>query len=270
MKKLVAFASVALFLGVISCKKNKNEAVTPQQIEQLAKYPLKNINSATGTPLASFEYTLSRIKRIVSKEGEEVGTTFTYNTKNQIEKMEVSTPRPEETYSVAFQYDAVSGKVVKTKTSIKGYEYHTNEFVYSGDKITRITTNFDIFGYKIKGISRVEYTGENVSKVYTKIEGEPELLTFEGVSYDTKAQCYPDGYRIMSLGFVGIANSYFAFFGKNNPISVKVYDDNGKVEEMTDITYEYNKNNLPSKGVKIVTKEDKKTTLNVTYQYAPN
>jgi hypothetical protein len=92
----------------------------------------------------------------------------------------------------------------------------------------------------------------------------------KGISYDTKAQFYPDGYRTMALGFVGLANNFFAYFGKNNPISVKVYDDNGNVDEATDITYEYNKNELPSKGIKTVTKGEKKIVLNVAYQYTCN
>ncbi len=270
MKRIISFALITLIAGVISCKKSSSEQVTPQQLEQLAKCPLKNVNSATGTPISSFEYTLSRIKRIVNKEGEEIGTTFTYNIKNQIEKMEIATPRPDETYTVVFQYDATSGKITKTKTSVKGYEYQVNDFVYAGDKITTINTALDIFGYKVKGVSRVEYAGDNVSKVYTKIEGEPELISFEGVSYDSKAQFYPEGYRTMALGFVGLANNFFAYFGKNNPTSVKVYDDNGKLEEATDITYEYNKNGLPSKGVKTVTKGEKKSVVNVAYQYVCN
>lgn len=270
MKRIISFALIAVFAGVISCKKNKKEEITPQQLEQLAKCPLKNVNSTAGTPLSSFEYTLNRIKRIINKEGEEVGTTFTYNIKNQIEKMEITTPRPDETFTVIFQYEATSGKIIKSKTSVKGYEFQVNDFVYAGDKITAINTNLDIFGFKVKGVSRVEYQGENVSKVYTKIEGEPEFLTFEGVNYDSKAQFYPDGYRTMALGFVGLSNNFFAFFGKNNPTSVKVYDDNGKLDEATDIAYEYNKYGLPTKGVKTVTKGEKKTVLTVAYQYACN
>ncbi|WP_435352640.1 hypothetical protein [Emticicia sp. SJ17W-69] len=269
MKRIISFALIAVFASVISCKKS-NKDISPQQLEQLAKCPLKNINTTTGTPLYSFEYTLSRIKRIVNKEGEEVGTTFTYNNKNQIEKMEISTPRPEETYTVLFQYDAASGKIIKAKTSVKGYEFQINDFVYAGDNITSINTSLDIFGYKLKATTRVEYTGGNVSKVFTKIEGEPELLVFEGVSYDTKAQFYPDGYQTMALGFVGLANNFFAYFGKNNPTSVKVYDDNGKLDEATNISYEYNKYGLPSKGVKTVTKGEKKTVLDVAYQYTCN
>lgn len=269
MKRIISFALMAVFTSVISCKKN-NSDVSPQQLEQLAKCPLKNVNSTTGKPLYSFEYTLSRIKRIINKEGEEVGTTFTYNNKNQIEKMEISTPRPEETYKVLFQYDAASGKIIKAKTSVKGYEYQVNDFVYAGDNITTINTSLDVFGYKVKGITRVEYVGGNVSKVFSKIEGEPELLAFEGISYDNKAQVYPDGYQTMALGFVGLSNNFFAFFGKNNPTSVKVYDDNGKLDEATDISYEYNNYGLPAKGVKTVTKGEKKTVLNVAYQYTCN
>ncbi|WP_238807169.1 hypothetical protein [Emticicia aquatica] len=270
MKRIVSFVLVALISGVISCKKINEDEITPEQTQQLSKCPLKNINSSTGKELASFEYTLNRIKRIVNKESTEIGSTFTYNTKGQIEKMVITNGNLEEAYTVTYLYDATTGKISKTRTSIKGYEFQVNDFVYVADKLTTINTNLDIFGYKVKGVSRVEYVDENVSKVFTKMEGDPELLAYEGISYDTKSQFYPDGYRTMAYGFIGIANSYFAFFGKNNPTSIKIYDDNGKVDEATDITYEYNKIGIPTKAVKTVTKGEKKTVLNVAYQYMCN
>jgi len=80
------------------------------------------------------------------------------------------------------------GKCRKSRTSVKDYEFQVNDFVYAGDKLTTVNTSLNIFGYSVKGASRVEYTNDNVSKVYTKIEGEPELLAYEGLNYDTKAQ----------------------------------------------------------------------------------
>jgi hypothetical protein len=270
MKRILFFTLIVLCVNFISCKKNKNEQITPQQSAQLSKCPLKNVNSSTGTPIASFEYTLNRIKRIINKEGDEIGATFTYNTKSQIEKMVITNAVTLESYTVLYEYDPSSGKISKTRTSVKDYEFQVNEFVYSGDKLVSITTNLDIFGYKVSGASRVEYVGENVSKVYTKIEGEPELVAFEGISYDTKAQFYPDGYRTMAYGFVGLANDFFAFFGKNNATSIKIYDDNGKVDEATDITYEYNKTGIPIKSVKTVTKDNDKTVFTIAYEYMCN
>lgn len=270
MKRILSFALVALIGVVISCKKIDDEGITPQQTSQLAKCPLKTVNSATGTPIASFEYTLNRIKRIVNKEDGEVDAIFTYNSKNQIEKMTISNGNASESYSVTYLYDVTSGKITKTRTSVKDYEFQVNDFVYAGDKLITINTSLDIFGYKVKGVSRVEYANENVSKVYTKIEGEPELLAYEGLNYDTKAQFYPDGYRTMAYGFIGLANSYFAFFGKNNPTSIKIYDDNGKVEEAIESVYEYNKTGIPTKATKTIIKGENKTVQTFGYQYMCN
>lgn len=269
MKRILSFALVAVVSGIISCKKIDETGVTPQQTAQLVKCPLKNVNSSTGTPLASFEYTLNRIKRIVNKEGREVGATFTYNIKNQIEKMVLTNEKSLETYTVVFVYDA-AGSIIKTRTSVKDYEFQVSDFVYAGGKLTGINVSLDLFGQKAKGTTRIEYASENVSKVFTKMEGEPELLTYEGLNYDTKAQFYPDGYRTMAYGFVGIANGFFGYFGKNNPTSIKIYDDNGKVDEATEIVYEYNKMGIPTKGIRTVTKAEKKTVMNVAYQYMCN
>jgi hypothetical protein len=71
-------------------KKIIDEGITPQQTSQLTKYLLKNVNSDTGMHTASFEYTLNRIKHITNKEDGEVDAIFTYNSKNQIEKMTIS------------------------------------------------------------------------------------------------------------------------------------------------------------------------------------
>lgn len=270
MKRILAFTLVAFIGCVISCKKVDDEGITPQQTSQLTKCPLKNVNSATGTPIATFEYTLNRIKRIVNKEDGEVDAVFTYNSKNQIEKMTISNGNALETYTVTYVYDVAIGKVIKTRTAVKDYEFQVNDFVYAGDKLTTINTSLDIFGYKVKGTSRVEYLNENVSKVYTKIEGEPELLAYEGLNYDTRAQFYPDGYRTMAFGFIGLANSYFAFLGRNNPTSIKIYDDNGKVEEAIETVYEYNKTGIPTKATKTIFRGENKTTQAVAYQYMCN
>lgn len=95
-------------------------------------------------------------------------------------------------------------------------------------------------------------------------------MLYEGLNYDTKAQFYPDGYRTMACGFIGIANSYFAFFRQNNPTSIKIYDDNGKVEEAIETVYEYNKTGIPTKGTKAIIKGENKAVQTVVYQYMYN
>ena len=86
MKRIISFTLVALIGAVISCKKIDDEGITPQQTSQLAKCPLKNVNSATGTPIASFEYTLNRIKRIINKEDGEVDAILRLETQTQLKQ----------------------------------------------------------------------------------------------------------------------------------------------------------------------------------------
>ena len=271
MKRVSSIALICLLGYIVSCKRVDDGDVTPDQLSQLSKCPLKGITTSKGTPFNSFEYTLGRIKRIINYDSLQVASTFTYNAKNQIEKMVIEDETSNsEKYTVLYVYDASSGKIVKTKTSIKDFEFMTNDFVYSGDNIKTIQTTFNVFGSKVVGTTKVEYVDENVSKVYTKIDGYPELLTFEGVGYDTKPQFYPAGYKTMALGFVGIANNFFAFFGKNNATLVKIYDDNGKLDETTQIDYEYNKSGFPTKAVQTLTKSNVKTTQGLVFTFMCN
>lgn len=271
MKRILLSLSIFLAIFVVSCKKNNSssENVTPEQKAQLTKCPLLVVNNPQGKAINKFEYTLGRLKRIVSNDSTETSVVFTYNSKNQIEKMDVIMAKSANNFNVNYTYDA-TGKINKSKTFVQGIEILNNEFIYETDKITKVNSVFTIFGYTIKSVTRVEYNGKTVSKVFTKIEGDPELLTFEGTGYDTKIQIYPDGYRTMAMGFVGMANNFFAFFGENNPTQVKIYDENGKLDETIDIAYEYNKNGFPTKGTKNITKDGKKSTVVVSYIYNCN
>ena len=267
MKRFAIILAVTLFGLIASCTRVDDGDVDPDALSKLAKCPLRSVASGSGAPVFSFEYSLGRIKRIVTRESVEVSSLFTYNIKNKIDKMVIAAADNSEQYNVVFEYDA-AGKIIKSKTSIKDYQFMTNEFTYDGAHIVAVSTQFDIFGSTAKGKTRVEYTGDNVSKVFTQIDGYPELLTFEGVSYDNKPQYLPEGYKTMALGFIGIANNFFASFGKNNPTMVKIYDDNGKLNESTQTNYEYDKSGIVTSADQTLTNADNvKTSRKIVFQF---
>jgi hypothetical protein len=267
MKRFAIILAVALIGLIASCTRVEDGDIDPDALSKLAKCPLRSVNSGSGAPVYSFEYTLGRIKRIVTREGVEVSSLFTYNIKNKIEKMVIEAANSSDKYTVVFEYDA-AGKITKSKTSIKDYQFMTNEFTYEGDHIIAVNTEFDIFGSTAKGKTRVEYLGDNVSKVYTQIDGYPELLTFEGVTYDDKPQYLPSGYRTMALGFIGIANNFFASFGKNNPTMVKIYDDNGKLNETTQTSYQYDKSGIVTNADQTLTNANNvKTERKIAFEF---
>jgi hypothetical protein len=267
MKRFAFILAIALLGLVASCTRVGDGDIDPDALSKLAKCPLRSVSSGTGAPVYSFEYTLGRIKRIVTHEKGEVSTIFTYNLKNKIDKMVIEAEASSDPYTVVFEYDA-AGKITKSKTSLKDYQFMTNEFTYDGDNITGVNTKFDIFGSTVKGKTRVEYLNNNVSKVYTQIEGYPELLTFEGVSYDDKPQYMPSGYRTMALGFIGLANNFFASFGKNNPTLVKIYDDNGKLNETTQTSYQYDKSGIVTNADQTLTDANNvKTSRKIAFEF---
>jgi hypothetical protein len=267
MKRFALILAVALLGLIASCTRVEDGDIDPDALSKLAKCPLRNVSSGTGAPVFSFEYTLGRIKRIVTREGAEVSTLFNYNLKNNIEKLIIAAENSSDQYTVVFEYNS-AGKISKSKTLIRDYQFMTNEFVYDGDNIVAVNTQFDIFGSTAKGKTRVEYLGANVSKVYTQIDGYPELLTFEGVSYDDKPQYMPTGYRTMALGFVGLANNFFASLGKNNPTMVKIYDDNGKLNETTQTSYQYDKSGIVTNADQtLIDANNVKTTRKIAFEF---
>ncbi|HEY1053612.1 MAG TPA: hypothetical protein VGE24_00705, partial [Emticicia sp.] len=259
--------AISLLGFIVSCTRGGDSDIDPDALSKLAKCPLKSVTSGAGAPVFSFEYTLGRIKRIVTRENGEVSTVFTYNIKNKVDKMVIESDASSDQYSVVFEYDA-AGKIIKSKTSIRDYQFMTNEFTYEGENIVGVKTQFDIFGSTAKGTTRVEYLGENVSKVYTQIDGYPELLTFEGVSYDNKPQYLPSGYRTMALGFIGLANNFFASLGKNNPTMVKIYDDNGKLNETTQTNYQYDKSGIVTNADQtLIDANNVKTSRKIAFEF---
>lgn len=257
---IVLFLLVSVF--TFSCK-NK----TAKPIGSLnQKCPLLSVSSLKEN-IRDYEYVDGNLIRIYSKDSIPTTMVFRYNDKSQVIKMEVATQGSSDKLTVSYTYDD-KGNVLKTKTSITGIDIITNDFLYFDNKLSSINTTFTAFGKKITGKTRIEYTGKNVSKVYSAIGTSPETISFQGVKYDDKVQFAPDTYRIAAFGFVGISNNLFAYLGENNLIEGKIFDEKGKVDENTAIKYKYNTSGLPTDAEITLEKSGKKLVKSMSYQFA--
>jgi hypothetical protein len=249
-----------------SCRRKKKDDIDPF-LSGNEVCPLIGLVKDTGEPLRDYEYVGNQLARIYSIE-DNVTTvmSFRYDEKNVIKTMEVETGSELEKLVVTFLYDE-KGRVNQTSTSVAGIPFLKNVFIQSDGKITSVITTVELFGQSISGLTRLVYKGKNVSEVYSSIDGEPEKLAFVGEKYDDKPQFHPAAYKTAALGFVGIANNFFSFFGENNLISGIIYDENGKVDQKTNIIYTYDKKGLPTSSQALTEKNGVITTQAVKYEF---
>lgn len=241
MKKnsILFFGLLLLSTIIFSCKKKNNNPAS-----QNTKCPLLSIDGPTGN-IRNYEWVGSKLIRVFSKDSIPTVVIFRYNNKNLAESMEITTEASSEKYIVKFDYGS-NNIITKSNVSINGIQFMTNEFSYNEkNNLSSIKTTVELFGRKVSGKTRLEYANNNVAKVYSSINDELETLAFVGEKYDDKKQFFPDVYKTAALGFVGIANNFFSYFGENNMISGKVYNDKGKIDQETQIDYLYNNSGLP-------------------------
>lgn len=250
-----------------SCKK-KNKDVDPFAGESNV-CPLLAMVDGSGNTVRDFEYVQDNLMRIYSLEESETIMSFKYDEKGFITTMEVENENEFEKLKVNYTYDA-DGRVNETSTSVAGIPFQKNAFTLQDGKITSVITTVTLFGKSIAGNTRIVYNGKNVSQVLTSIDGEPEKLAFVGDIYDDKPQFHPKAYKIAALGFVGIANNFFSFFGENNLVSGRVYDEDGKVDQKTDIHYSYNKQGLPTTSETTTEINGEMSTNSVSYEFNCN
>lgn len=263
MKKNFIFFIAILFLTTInfSCKKKKADPSA-----QNAKCPLLSMDGPTGN-IRNYEWVGSKLVRVFSRDSIPTVVVFRYNNKNLAESMEITTENSAEKYLVKFIY-GTENIITKSNVSINGIQFMTNEFVYNeNNKLSSIKTTVELFGRKVSGKTRLEYANDNVSKVYSSINDELETLSFTGEKYDTKKQFYPEVYKTAALGFVGIANNFFSYFGENNMISGKVYNEKGKVDQETQIDYLYNNSGLPIQSETVSVRNGKKSVEVCSYSF---
>ena len=246
---------------IFSCKKKNN---SPEIA--ISKCPLLAINGPTGN-IRNFEWVGNKLIRVFNKDSIPTTIVFRYNTKNLAETMEISAENTSEKYFVKFIYGE-NNIIVKSNVTVNGIQFMTNNFSYNEkNTLTSIKTTVDLFGRKSIGKTRIEYLNNNVSKVYSSIDNDLEKLSFTGDVYDDKAQYFPDIYKTAAVGFVGIANNFFSYFGKNNMIIGKIYDGQGRLNQETKIEYEYNKVGLPVKSETVSLRNGKKFIEVCSYNF---
>ncbi len=261
-KNTLLFIGILFFSSLIfSCKKKKNDPAS-----QYTKCPLLSVDGPTGN-IRNYEWVGSKLIRVFSRDSIPTVVIFRYNNKNLAESMEITTEGSAEKYLVKFVYGA-NNIINKSNVSINGIQFMTNDFVYNeNDKLSSIKTTVELFGRKVSGKTRLEYTSDNVSKVYSSINDELETLAFSGEKYDDKKQFFPEVYKTAALGFVGIANNFFSYFGENNMTAGKVYNDKGKIDQETKIDYLYNNSGLPIQSETVSTRGGKKSVEVCSYSF---
>lgn len=268
--KLLIFSTLTF---VMSCQKSSQENIAPDPFGTNANTGLKtkcNLKSITDDKdiiKSTFEYDANKKLTRINNPLEKNTITMVYNTKGKIDKIDFRTPIAGESYTINYSYDESGSRIMRTKATVQGYEFLNNSLAYEGDKLVRATSDFDIFGEKIQVLFRMEYTGDNLTRVYSRTNGDKEVVVFEGVKYDDKLNFYPNNYNMFALGFLGLKNSYFGYLSKNNPVSMKVYDEKNEAN-LIEMNYTYDKKGVVLKN-NIVTTNPKgvKQTRLEGYQF---
>ncbi len=252
MQKLltkILIISALVFINQSCKKKNKLDPFG----SGVNSCPLLAVTDENGNTIRDFEYVGDQLIRIYSKDDPASTMSFRYDENGRVKTMEVENEEDLESYLVKYTYDK-DNRISETMGNVAGLDFMKNTFTYSDNKITQVNTEINLFGQSISGFTRIEYVNGNVSSVFTSIDGEPEKLAYKGEQYDSKPQFNPPIYKIAAMGFVGVANNFFSYFGKNNLVSGKVYNEDGIIDHTTQIVYDYNKQELPKTSESIVTK----------------
>ncbi|SOE22465.1 hypothetical protein SAMN06298216_2898 [Spirosomataceae bacterium TFI 002] len=249
---------------VFSCKKQKKDELSPLFNSEVC--PLLSVNDQAGRNIQAYEYVQEKLIRIYSKDSIPTTLEFRYNKQNQVERMDVVTQGNSDGFTVNFFYDD-KGNVARTTTEVAKIQFMENIFTLKENKISSVKTIVSVFGRSVEGNTRIEYQNDNVSKVYSSIDKDPEVLAFVGEQYDDKQQFNPKVYKVAALGFVGIANNFFSFFGKNNLVQGKIYDEKGQVDQKMNLSFIYDKGGLPMTSESNIEKNGKIFNQEVNYLF---
>lgn len=244
-----------LILLLASCSKNTD--VTPPVCY------LSSIADEKGKIIETFTYDANN--RLVNDVvgASDIIYAFTYNAQSKVDKITITdkTDKKTITFIVTFTYDA-NNQATKAVTSYNGNTYQTNTFSYTNNQLTQITTDDQTYILK----TRLEYSGENISKVYQKFDTEKEYLYYEVTKFDSKQNAYPEAYKAIAIGLTGLIDG-FGYLSKNNVVSEKNYGDDGVAYYTADNIYEYNPTNQPTKVTAAINEDGDKSTSISAYQY---
>lgn len=262
MKKYTFNALIISILSVIflsSCSKSTNSTPTPQTCY------LNSITNAKGNVLQKLVYDANN--RLISDINDSTGVSlaYIYNAQNTVDKITVvyKIGTKVYTFTTTFTYDA-TGKANKAVTVFNGATYQTNVFTYTGTQLSQILSTDA--NNETENV-RFEYTGENISKAYAKFDNEKEYLYYEATKFDTNKSLYPEAYKALMMGLMGLVDDYF-YLNKNNTLAEKFYEDDGSIYTTADKTYEYNSNSQPTKLTATLTESGLKSNVVKVYQYS--
>jgi hypothetical protein len=225
---------------------------------------LATMVDASGKTVEKCTYDINN--RLITAAYEDAGLNFDFNYTAQglVDKLTISDKSTGKVnvFTVAITYDATN-KATKAVTSVNGKPYQTNEVSYNANQIAKIVTT-DVNANVIA--TRFEYTGDNVSKVFQKFDGEKEYLYYEITKFDDKKNAYPEAYKALLIGLTGLIDGA-SFINKNNALEEKYYDDAGIVYYTSQHAFEYNATMYPTKITSNINDDGTKTTEVSTYTY---
>lgn len=251
---IICTLSIVLFS---SCSKSTSDN-SPQNCY------LSGISNQKGNQLERITYDASN--RLVNVTNDSTGTVigFTYNAQNVVDKVNLAYKVGTKTFNflATFSYDA-TGKAIKSVTTVNGNPYQTDVYSFTSTQLTGIVSTD---GQGEVYASRFQYSGDNIAKVYLKLDNEKEYLYYEAIKFDDKKTIYPDAYRYLSMGLSGLIDDY-AYFNKNNTLSEKYYEDDGTVFFEIENVFEYNNSLQPTKITSKINDDGDKSTFAKSYQY---
>ena len=103
--------------------------------------------------------------------------------------------------------------------------------------------------------------------VFTKFDGEKEYLYYEITKLDDKKRLFPEAYKSLDLGLMGLVDD-FNYLNKNNALIEKYYEEDGSMYHSADNTFEYNNTSQPTKLMVALNESGLKSTSVKTYQYS--
>ncbi|MGR3810720.1 hypothetical protein [Jiulongibacter sp. NS-SX5] len=255
-----------LVLVTFSCRKKKKL----DKLLESAACPVIALIEPDGTSWRNFEYVGEKLTRMYFNDETQMVLGIRYDESSRIKTLEIKNNEDLEEMDVNYSYDPETGHISETNTSIGGLPFMKNVFTYKDNKVVSVKTTVQFFGSQVEGLTRISYSGNNVSAVYSSIDNEPEKLVFKGDSYDDKPMFMPAIFRHVCLGFVGVANNFFAYMGKNNLVAGKLYDEDGVINQTTQIIFEYDKRELPMTGEYIIENKGELTSNILRYEYDCN
>jgi hypothetical protein len=211
-KLLPFFLSCILIILVVGCSKNNEPA-------PITKCFLTSITDATGKATEKCTYDASDRLLVASYEDIAMSFEFAYTTQGLVDKVTVTDKSGSKpvVFVVTYNYDATN-KATKAVTAYNGKPYQTNEISYNAtNQVAKIVTtdaNANVLA------TRLEYSGENVTKVFQKFDDDKEYLYYEITKFDDKKSVYPDAYKSLFLGLAGLIDGA-PFLNKNNATEEK-------------------------------------------------